>query len=263
MTELSTTRSLLAPNQRCYLCAGGPELQEHHLVNRSQGGADGPTIMLCRDCHDSFTQERWEAYLDPTEFKVIDKETGEIIFQRGLGVDGHEAFDSLHLAREALENIPRFISYLDNEQLAALFRELGDVGKRGWAAQAAIVGYAFSCRFVRGSRVQRLQALASELRVSVGTVYDYAGAWLAFHERLGELVEAFDGKTSYIIEAARHPEEADELIDEAIEQYQAGSFPLAAFRAHIRGEEWEPKKCVWLADDGLRCDRYQTTGAGT
>lgn len=253
--------TLQRPDRRCYLCAAAA-VEPHHLILRSQGGADGPTIELCRPCHDHFTQEKWELRLDADGIWIVDKATGEIIFRRLLGVDGREAFDSLHLAREALECVPQFIPFLDNEQLVVLFRELRDVGKRGWAAQCAIIAEAITYRFVRGTKIERAKALAADLGVSVPTLYDYAGAWLTFGERLGQLVEAFDGRTSYIVEAARH-ENADELIDEAVEEFQAqaGAYPLAAFRAHIKGEAYEPRKCPWLGE-GAVCERYQGARQG-
>jgi len=243
-------------DRRCVICAAAA-VEPHHVVSRSQGGGDGPTIEVCSGCHRHFTDEEWEAYLDADEFGVVDKATGVILWQQSLGVDGKRAFVSLHTAREALEEIPQYIPYLYNEQLVELFKELRDIGKRGWAAQCAILGYAFACRFVHGDKVHRLKALGGEFGVSVPTLYGYIDAWTVFRERLGGLVEAFEGKTSYIIEAARHPEQADELIGEAIEEYHARPYPLAEFRARIRGEDYKPRTCPWWVE-GDGCERYKS-----
>ena len=36
---------------RCPVCGSAGPLERHHVVRRSQGGGDGPTVTLCRDCH--------------------------------------------------------------------------------------------------------------------------------------------------------------------------------------------------------------------
>jgi len=258
MNDSSGARTLARFDMRCMICAGAA-VEQHHLINRSQGGKDGPTVWLCSEHHREFTEERWLAYLDDAEFKIAVMATGEVIWQQSLGVDGKRAFANLHTAREALEEIPQYISYLQNDQLVALFQELRDVGKRGWACQCAIIAYALTFRFVRGTKLERAKALAAELRVSVPTLYDYAGAWLTFQDRLPALVEAFEGRTSFIVEAARH-EDADTLIDEAAEEFQARPYSLAEFRARIRGEDFVPKRCAWLGEDGQRCERYLPKG---
>jgi len=244
-------------DRRCTLCSA-VATERHHIVRRSQGGGDGPTIEVCPSCHRKFTDNEWEAYLDDAGLWVADKQTGEVLWRRLIGVDGKDAFIALHVARESLEALPGYIPYLDDQQLAALFRELSDVGKRGWSVQCGIVFEALSFRFVHGTKMERAKALASELGVSVPALYDYAGVWDKFHNRLPELVEAFGGRTSYIVEAARH-DDADELVDHALEEFGAGSYPVAKFRAEARGEDYTPKRCAWLADDGEHCERYKAT----
>jgi hypothetical protein len=34
----------------CVVC-GSHKVEDHHVVLRSRGGAEGPTITLCRNCH--------------------------------------------------------------------------------------------------------------------------------------------------------------------------------------------------------------------
>jgi len=241
-------------DMRCTL-DGKAAVEEHHVINRSQGGGDGPTVYLCPECHSQFTAERWQMWLDDAGLWVADKATGEVLWRRLMGIDGKDAFIALHVARESLEALPGYIPYLDDQQLAALFRELSDVGKRGWSVQCGIVFEALSYRFVHGTKMERAKALASALGVSVPTLYDYAGVWDKFHNRLPELVEAFGGRTSYIVEAARH-DDADELVDHALEEFNAGPYPVAQFRAEARGQGYTPKRCPWLSEDGEHCERY-------
>lgn len=49
----------------CQVCGSTDGLEQHHVVRRSQGGKDGPTLTLCRRCHaDVHAQRlhlRWKA----------------------------------------------------------------------------------------------------------------------------------------------------------------------------------------------------------
>lgn len=38
-------------SRACPVCGSPGPLERHHLVRRSQGGTDGPTVTLCHDCH--------------------------------------------------------------------------------------------------------------------------------------------------------------------------------------------------------------------
>ena len=35
----------------CGICGSTRHIEHHHIVPRSRGGHDGPTVTLCRDCH--------------------------------------------------------------------------------------------------------------------------------------------------------------------------------------------------------------------
>lgn len=43
---------------RCPICGSAGPLERHHLVRRSQGGGDGPTVTLCHDCHMAVHDQR-------------------------------------------------------------------------------------------------------------------------------------------------------------------------------------------------------------
>ena len=36
----------------CWICQASVSLNEHHVVPRSYGGENGPTVTLCSDCHE-------------------------------------------------------------------------------------------------------------------------------------------------------------------------------------------------------------------
>ena len=67
--------SILADS--CCVCGGHGWLERHHVVFRSQGGAKGPRLTLCRDCHGKAHERRlhfrwadgWEALTTPTATK--------------------------------------------------------------------------------------------------------------------------------------------------------------------------------------------------
>jgi hypothetical protein len=51
---------MAAPNAiTCAACGASGELHEHHLIPRSQGGIDLPTVMLCIPCHEAVHGRRF------------------------------------------------------------------------------------------------------------------------------------------------------------------------------------------------------------
>ena len=49
----------------CVSCGETHQTEKHHPVRRSQGGANGPVLELCRDCH-------WEAHNQRLHFRYRD-----------------------------------------------------------------------------------------------------------------------------------------------------------------------------------------------
>lgn len=37
---------------RCFICVEAQAYDEHHIIMQHSGGAAGPTVMLCPNCHD-------------------------------------------------------------------------------------------------------------------------------------------------------------------------------------------------------------------
>lgn len=79
---MSNTVQLYEPNN-CYIC-GDIAPEEHHIIYRSQGGHDGPTIPLCADHHRGQRSVHGGGleikYFEPGErLEVVDKATGEIV----------------------------------------------------------------------------------------------------------------------------------------------------------------------------------------
>ncbi|MDY0228126.1 MAG: HNH endonuclease signature motif containing protein [Desulfomicrobium apsheronum] len=69
---------------RCAVCCEYPT-ERHHIVRRSQGGADGPLIELCRDCHHDAHQMRLHfRYTDRWEYLA----TVPMKYERALEVQG-------------------------------------------------------------------------------------------------------------------------------------------------------------------------------
>ena len=79
---MSNTVQLYEPNN-CYIC-GDIAPEEHHIIYRSQGGHDGPTIPLCGEHHRGQRSvhggELEIKSFEPGErLEVVDKTTGEIV----------------------------------------------------------------------------------------------------------------------------------------------------------------------------------------
>lgn len=45
-------------SDRCLVCGSAEALEQHHPLPRSQGGSRGPTLTLCRRCHDAIHMRR-------------------------------------------------------------------------------------------------------------------------------------------------------------------------------------------------------------
>lgn len=79
---------------RCLVCGASPPNELHHLIPRSQGGADteGNIVPLCRDCHrrveahDSETCHALAVALDDLAYAYVVEHGGESFFERRLGV---------------------------------------------------------------------------------------------------------------------------------------------------------------------------------
>jgi len=252
-TDLSSVRHLQRENGRCWLCpniAGPP----HHIIYRSRGGAEGPTIALCQSCHDAITEERWDMTLTEAALTVVDKATGEIRYRRLLGETGHDIFGIVHTARETLGLLPKYVPYLDDDELIALFRLLKDAGNAGWAATCAIVHEAMTYRMVRGSRTEKALAVASALRISRPSVYDMLRLHETYGERLPELAE--EVPKSQLLLAAR-TDNPTEWAEHAVSRRLEGRYSYRQMFADIeQSGAYEPTKCPWWQDDG-HCNRYE------
>ncbi len=78
----------------CRVCRKAPPNELHHLIARSQGGADteGNIVSLCRSCHariearDPLAGEILAASLTDAEYAYTHDHFGESFFERRLGI---------------------------------------------------------------------------------------------------------------------------------------------------------------------------------
>lgn len=130
--------------ERCVICEQHKGVGDHHLIFRSHGGEEGPTVPACQRCHANVHENKvWLLQAKAGEgLFVIDIATEEVIWRRltwPLKVEPGEFVRVFDTARDVQKSIVQIAGALPAAHKAELFRSLSAVEEGGWRAKVRLV----------------------------------------------------------------------------------------------------------------------------
>ncbi len=229
---------------RCSFCGTVGRIESHHIVNRSQGGGDGPTIYACDKCHQSLTEKRWTLRLDDEGFSVWNTETGEQQMRKLFPYAGFSQSQYLHnlermrgLMDRAFPDIP----YLDDEGVLAAAATSKAWGKAAQMYQMALILEAHQ-RSVYGHRVELLKDLGAQIGVSLSTVQNRLKVAQTYEMQRLEMLEEIAWKPTLL---AANSDDPQGNLDKIQDMQESGMGPENIYRT-MRGQAaipWETCPC--------------------
>ena len=173
----------IAPRQDlpCAICGTLGDPDTHHVVHRSMGGADGPTLSLCRRCHDNAHPEKqgsgWTLSLSDDVLYVLDGDT--ILVERPLtfpeGWDEGLFIAQLSQAPRQLQDLSAGFRFLSDEGIRAAAEALGELVQVGWVLRARLFRTAL-LRTPYGGKADKLREIARLFGLERSQAYKEARA---------------------------------------------------------------------------------------
>lgn len=190
----------------CSICTRARGVSDHHVVFRSRGGEEGPTMPCCVDCHNRIHDGTWTVDLAEDGIYLLDKEGQPVWRLKRWPLPG-EAGDlvaMLDQAGEALKLMPEIAPALLPWQAAEVFRALREVGEGGWRAQTRLIGEMAAWRMPGWSSPDKVEALCGLFGMRRSQAYNYVAVAESFRD--SDVLENTQLSMGYAIEAARTAE---------------------------------------------------------
>lgn len=219
-------------------------MSEHHIVWRSRGGTDGPTIAICNECHAILNGEKqggaaWDVVeYSATAVVVADRHSGEVVIERYFdsAFDQGDYIASLdhiegHLA-DALEDA----KYLDEEGLNAAWQATRHFSKGIWIYQAELIYWAVK-HIPYGDKTRKVAAVAKEMGFGRSKGMELLQLREALPGLSAHAESLVTDKPSLLREAVRspEPERAFELLEERL--IAQPDVSVRAFRDQLKGAD--------------------------
>lgn len=228
---------------RCAVHGGIMQIEEHHAVNRSQGGDGGSTIYICSECHRKFTEEWWFLEWDETGFYVWEQGTGVCVMRRFIDPSFDQSLYLHNLERmkglmdSAYPNIP----LLDDDGLLDAAATAKSWGKAKQNYQMALIVEAH-LRTPYGHKVELLRDLAGKMGVGLTTVQNLLKIGQTWEMQRLEMLDELPIKPLLLASGTPDPETT---LDRIIDLKVTGMGSENIYRT-LKGENpdaWQPCPC--------------------
>ena len=186
----------------CAICTRVRGVGDHHIVFRSQGGKEGPTMPCCVDCHGKVHDGKWTVELDEDGIYLLERE--EVVWRLKRWPLPGEPGDLVQLldrTNEVLKLMPEVAPALLPWQAAEVFRGLREVGEGGWRAQTRLIGEMYAWRMPGWSSPDKVEALCNLFGLRRSQVYNHVSVAEGFEGN--PVLEETQLSMGYAIEAAR------------------------------------------------------------
>ncbi len=224
----------------CVVCGSTENLEQHHVIPRSQGGGEeGNLVMLCRECHRKRHAGLIDISLHDNMLVVKDKQTGEIRTRPIVPQVATGPSELVDQAR-AVQNWLGLMVYADrlrqesDEALAALYDELRTLKHRLWMAQAAVIAE-MQTRANYGDGAAK--HIASALGCSERTVQSRGQIYreIIAKPECAQACERVLGESWYK-EAVSHPDPVWAINYADERKIENPSYTVAQFRAELHSD---------------------------
>jgi len=187
----------------CAICTRVRGVGDHHVVFRSQGGKEGPTMPCCVDCHNRIHEHVWMVDLDETGIFLSDREGQPVWRLKRWPLPG-EAGDLVSLldkTSEVLKLMPEVAPALLPWQASEVFRGLRELGEGGWRAQTRLIGEMYQWRMPGWTSPDKVEALCNLFGIRRSQAYNYVSVAESFEGN--PVLEETELSMGYALEAAR------------------------------------------------------------
>lgn len=188
----------------CAVCCTNRGVGDHHLVWRSHGGEDGPTLPVCPRCHGLVHANEWMLRIEKDGLAIYDREGTQIWRLKRWPEQVHEPGYFVQLldgVTEATTFMTEIAPALLPWQATEVFRALSDAQAGGWRAQARLIGEFFEYRMPHLDGPEKIKALCEMFGCRRSSIYNYVSVASAFKD--SPALEATPLSLGYVIEAAK------------------------------------------------------------
>lgn len=195
--------------ESCVFCGAVRGVGDHHVVFRSHGGEDGPTVPVCQACHGRIHDRAWYPVLSEDGLFVLDAPEGEVIWRLlrwPLGGEPGLFVQQLDEIADVMKLMPTVAPALLPYQAVEVFNSLRDVGESGWRAQTHLIGEMYAYRLPALKPPERIEALCSTFGIKRSQAHNYVTLDRVFGETA--ILDETTLSMGYLIEAtkAKNPE---------------------------------------------------------
>lgn len=250
----------------CGVCSRNRGVGDHHIVFRSKGGHEGPTIPVCETCHRKIHMHEWTLELLERGMQLLDRE-GTVIWRLmawPLAGEPGEFVQLLDRVTDATKLMPEIAPALLPWQAVEVFNSLRALGEGGWRAQTRLIGEMYQYRMPGWSGPEKVEALARFFTIRRSQAYNHLQIATAFRE--STLLDDTQLSMGYVLEASR-TEEPDAWL--RLAQQRKVDHP-AFSRDDLKEEivkagarKWEPSPAVAEAAQKMvyaECSHCGTVG---
>lgn len=162
----------------CPICgkttSAGAVMTEHHIIWRSRGGTDGPTIRVCSECHAHLNAEKtggtaWDVDVySEQKLVVVERGSGALVMEREYPPEDWDEgvfVAQLTEAPDVILDMSRHFVYLSHDGIVSVAEALQDIMQSSWVARARLAEIAMQ-RIPYGHRMEVLDDLARQIDVS-------------------------------------------------------------------------------------------------
>jgi len=231
--------------EMCAICTRVRGVGDHHIIFRSAGGHEGPTLPACDVCHGRVHDREWTVVIEESGLSLTDRE-GQVIWrlQRWpLPGEPGEFVQLLDRVTQATKLMPEMAPALLPWQAAEVFRALKEVGEGGWRGQCRLAGELYRWRMPGLSGPEKVDALCGLFDLRRSQSYDLLQVASAFQG--SDALEETPLSMGYAIEAARStdPEKWLHVAEERKAEHKAYS------RDDLKVEIIKAEERKWPASD--------------
>lgn len=192
----------------CVFCGAVRGVGDHHVVFRSHGGEDGPTVPVCQRCHDKVHDRYWFPELTEEGIFLNDPE-GQVIWRLlrwPLPGEPGAFVQQLDGIADVMKLMPEVAPALLSWQAVEVFNSLRDVGESGWRAQTRLIGEMHAYRLPHLKGPEKIEALCATFGIRRSQAHNYIS--LAREFGASTIMDETPLSMGFLIEAtkAKNPE---------------------------------------------------------
>lgn len=194
--------------ETCSICYANRGVSDHHLVFRSAGGEEGPTLPVCLRCHNCFHDRHWFPELTP-EGLFVNNAEGELIWRLlrwPIAADAGEFVQMLDNVSDATRSMPELAAAMLPWEMSEVFASLRSLGDSAWKSQSRMAGEVWRYRLPHLKPSDRIDAIADRFSLRKSQCYNLVSLDNCFPAEKSNVLDETPLSMGTVLEAARSTE---------------------------------------------------------